>query len=134
MYDTYMYILANEGVATGDLYPFYGRVRLNFYIITHCYTWCVCVLQQGQCKYDSAFSGAKISGSVTISSGNEANLQAAVASTGPVAVAVDGSNKAFRVCAMHHSNSNSRSTIGYVCAHSNTGVAMALDLIGRTVS
>ncbi len=29
MYDTYMYILANEGVATGDLYPFYGRVRLD---------------------------------------------------------------------------------------------------------
>lgn len=57
---------------------------------------CLCV-QQGQCKYDTSDLGAKISGSVYISKGNEANLQAAVASTGPVAVAVDGSNKAFRV-------------------------------------
>ncbi len=31
MYDTYMYILANEGVATQDKYPFYGRVSETLY-------------------------------------------------------------------------------------------------------
>ena len=53
--------------------------------------------QQGSCSYDKAYCGTTISGSVSISSGNEGQLLAAVASTGPVAVAVDGSNKAFRV-------------------------------------
>lgn len=38
-----------------------------------------------------------MSGSISISSGNEGQLFAAVASTGPIAVAVDGSSKAFRV-------------------------------------
>lgn len=58
--------------------------------------------QQGSCSYDKSNRGAFISGSVSISSGNEGQLQAAVASTGPVAVAVDGSNKAFRVSNKHH--------------------------------
>ena len=38
-----------------------------------------------------------MSGSVAVPTGDETELQAAVASVGPVAVAVDGRNKAFRV-------------------------------------
>ena len=38
-----------------------------------------------------------MSGFVAVKSGDEAGLQAAVASVGPVAVAVDGRNRAFRV-------------------------------------
>ena len=38
-----------------------------------------------------------MSGSVGVPAGDEKELQAAVASVGPVAVAVDGRNKAFRV-------------------------------------
>ncbi|CAI8032362.1 Cathepsin L [Geodia barretti] len=37
-----------------------------------------------------------MSGSVAVPTGDEKELQAAVASVGPVAVAVDGRNKAFR--------------------------------------
>ena len=33
-----------------------------------------------------------------VTSGSESDLKAAVASAGPVAVAVDASSKAFRVC------------------------------------
>ena len=39
-----------------------------------------------------------MSGSVFIKQGSESDLLAAVASVGPVSVAVDGRNKAFRVC------------------------------------
>ena len=41
-----------------------------------------------------------MSGTVSIKEGSEQDLQAAVASVGPVAVAVDARNKAFRVCNM----------------------------------
>ena len=41
--------------------------------------------------------GAGMTGVVQISIGNENHLLAAVASTGPVSVAVDGSSSAFRV-------------------------------------
>lgn len=39
-----------------------------------------------------------MSGSVSISSGSEDDLQSALAYIGPVSVAVDASNTAFRVC------------------------------------
>ena len=38
-----------------------------------------------------------MSGSIEISSGSESDLQTAVANVGPISVAVDGSNNAFRV-------------------------------------
>lgn len=38
-----------------------------------------------------------MSGSVSISSGNENDLQSAVANVGPIAVSVDASSNAFRV-------------------------------------
>ena len=39
-----------------------------------------------------------MSGSIAITSGSEDDLQFAVASVGPIAVAVDASSSAFRVC------------------------------------
>ena len=60
----------------------------------------LCFLQQTSCTYDRSCRGTSISGSIAITSGSESDLQAAVASAGPVAVAVDGSSRAFRVC-MH---------------------------------
>ena len=42
-----------------------------------------------------------MTGSVSIQQGSERDLQAAVATAGPVAVAVDARNKAFRVCLSH---------------------------------
>ena len=53
--------------------------------------------QQSGCAFDRSCIGAQISGSVSVKFGDESSLQAAVATAGPVAVAVDGSNKAFRV-------------------------------------
>ena len=39
-----------------------------------------------------------MSGSISIAYGSEVDLQSAVANVGPIAVAVDASSKAFRVC------------------------------------
>ena len=53
--------------------------------------------QQSSCNYDKQSRGASISGTVSIASGSESNLEAAVANVGPVAVAIDGASNAFRV-------------------------------------
>lgn len=55
-------------------------------------------MQQSSCTFNKNNIGACISGSVKIASGSESDLLAAVATAGPVAVAVDASSKAFRVC------------------------------------
>ena len=54
-------------------------------------------MQQQSCSYISSGIGAQMSGSIEISSGSEDDLQSAVANVGPVSVAVDASNNAFRV-------------------------------------
>ena len=56
-----------------------------------------CTSQQGQCHYNSSQSVASMSGSVSISSGKEDDLLAAVATVGPISAAVDASSNAFRV-------------------------------------
>ena len=53
--------------------------------------------QQQSCSFSSNGLGAQMSGSIEISSGSESDLQSAVANVGPLSVAVDGSNNAFRV-------------------------------------
>ena len=57
-----------------------------------------CTSQQGQCHYNSSQSGASMSGSVSIASGNEDDLLAAVATVGPISAVVDATSNAFRVC------------------------------------
>ena len=50
-----------------------------------------------------------MSGSIEISSGSENDLQSAVANVGPIAVAVDASNNAFRVSPLSLSHTHSLS-------------------------
>ncbi len=68
----------------------YARVR-----DLHCKSGLL--LQQTSCAYNKAYRGASMSGYIKIQE-SEDSLQAAVASTGPVAVAVDASSNAFKVC------------------------------------
>ena len=49
------------------------------------------------CKFDKESVGADITGVITITSGSEYYLQYALASAGPISVAVDGSTNSFRV-------------------------------------
>ena len=56
-------------------------------------------MQQGQCESNqpTPTTCTDISGVVRIKKGNEADLLAAVATVGPVAVNVDASSNSFRV-------------------------------------
>lgn len=57
--------------------------------------------QQMSCNYDSGSVGADISGIIAITRGNEYHLQSAVATAGPVSVAVDATPNSFRVRQLH---------------------------------
>ena len=50
-----------------------------------------------KCKFDKNSVGADISGMIIIRSGNEYHLQSALASAGPISVAVDANTKSFTV-------------------------------------
>lgn len=53
-------------------------------------------LQQGKCRYKSSAVGAKCSGYTFVRPISEQALQAAVATVGPIAVAVDASHRSFQ--------------------------------------
>lgn len=53
------------------------------------------------CNFDSDSIGADISGIIAITRGNEYHLQSAVATAGPISVAVDASPNSFRVRLPH---------------------------------
>lgn len=55
------------------------------------------VLQQSYCRYATGSLGAEITGMIQVASGNENDLQTALAYVGPISVAVDASSAAFRV-------------------------------------
>ncbi|KAL5493700.1 hypothetical protein EMCRGX_G014919 [Ephydatia muelleri] len=77
--DTYTaikYVVDNGGIDTESSYSFRGK--------------------QSSCQYNSKNSGASATGAVGISYGSESDLMAAVATVGPVAVAVDANTNAFR--------------------------------------
>ncbi|XP_064383110.1 procathepsin L-like isoform X2 [Halichondria panicea] len=76
MYNTFMYIVFNDGVNTEEYYPYKGV--------------------QMPCNFSYEEIGATMSGIVIIRAGSETDLQAAVAFAGPVTVAVDASSTEFR--------------------------------------
>ena len=55
-------------------------------------------LQQGTCQYTESNRAATCSGWVDVKSGDELALQQAVATVGPIAVAIDASSFSFQVC------------------------------------
>nr|BAG74347.1 silicatein-G2 [Ephydatia fluviatilis] len=77
--DTYAalkYVVDNGGIDTESTYAYKER--------------------QSSCQFNSKYIGATASGVVAISSSSESELMAAVATMGPVAVAVDANTYAFR--------------------------------------
>ena len=102
MYNVYRYVVANNGVDGQSSYPFQGRVRqhtLTHYELKHLdwTSYNVLTLQQSSCSFSTKNVGATMSNFINIPSGDETSLQKAVAYVGPVSVAVDAANKAFRV-------------------------------------
>lgn len=76
MDNAFRYIKANKGIDTEASYPYHAR--------------------DGKCKFNASNVGADDSGYVDIPRGDEAKLQAAVASVGPVSVAIDASHQSFQ--------------------------------------
>lgn len=76
MDNAFEYIKANKGIDTESSYPYTGR--------------------NGQCKFNAANVGATVTGHTDIPQGDEAALKTALATVGPISVAIDASNFSFQ--------------------------------------
>lgn len=76
MDNAFKYIKANGGIDTEDSYPYEG--------------------EDDKCRYNPQDTGAEDTGFVDIREGNEHALKKAVATVGPVSVAIDASHEAFQ--------------------------------------
>jgi cathepsin L len=76
MDQAFQYIKDNKGIDTEDTYPYEA--------------------EDDVCRYNPKNRGAVDSGFVDIPSGNEAKLMAAVATVGPVSIAIDASHESFQ--------------------------------------
>lgn len=73
----YIYTIDTGGIDTEEAYPYEGM--------------------QGKCRFKKNKVMTSIRSVMRVEKGSEADLQAAVALEGPVALAVDGNHNAFRV-------------------------------------
>ncbi|CAL1267000.1 unnamed protein product [Larinioides sclopetarius] len=77
MDQAFEYIKENHGIDTEEGYPYKAK-------------------QQGRCHYKKKDKGATDTGFVDVSSGDEQKLKEAVATVGPVSVAIDASHETFQ--------------------------------------
>ncbi|CAJ1073430.1 cathepsin L.1 [Xyrichtys novacula] len=77
MDQAFQYIQANGGIDTEESYPYEA--------------------EDGQCRYKPGNVGAKCTGHVDVKQGDEDALQEAVATIGPVSVAIDASQMSFQL-------------------------------------
>ncbi|KAK9729692.1 Cathepsin propeptide inhibitor domain (I29) [Popillia japonica] len=76
MDNAFRYVKANHGIDTESSYPYEG--------------------EDDKCRYNPKNSGATDKGFVDIPSGDEDKLKAAIATVGPVSVAIDASHESFQ--------------------------------------
>jgi len=72
----FTYVISNGGLDTEASYPYTAR--------------------DGSCKYKAESSGGTISKFVDVTSGSEAALESALATIGPISVAIDASHNSFQ--------------------------------------
>jgi cathepsin L len=77
MDSAFQYIKANEGIDTEPSYPYEAR--------------------DGKCRFKKADVGATDTGFMDIKHQNETDLQAAIATVGPISVAIDASHGSFQL-------------------------------------
>lgn len=76
MDNAFKYIKDNHGIDTEASYPYKA--------------------EDGKCHYNPSSSGATDRGFVDVESGSEADLKAALATVGPISVAIDASHESFQ--------------------------------------
>jgi cathepsin L len=74
----FQYIKENHGIDTEDSYPYLGK-------------------QQRKCKFSRAKVGADDTGFVDLPEGDEEQLKTAVATQGPISVAIDAGHRSFQL-------------------------------------
>ncbi|XP_055899586.1 procathepsin L-like [Biomphalaria glabrata] len=79
MTNAFKYVIANGGIDTEDSYPY--------------------VAEQQTCSFSMVNVGATIRGYKNVLQGSESALQAAVATVGPISVAIDASHSSFQLYA-----------------------------------
>jgi len=77
MDNAFKYIKVNKGIDTETSYPYTAK--------------------NGNCKFSAANVGANDTGFVDIKSKSESDLQSAVATVGPISVAIDASHESFQL-------------------------------------
>jgi len=77
MDNAFKYIKSNNGIDTEDSYPYEGK--------------------DDKCRYKAEDKGATDTGFIDVTSGDEAKLQEAIATVGPVSVAIDAGNPSFQM-------------------------------------
>jgi len=77
MDQAFSYIKANKGIDTEESYPY--------------------TAEDGKCKFNKATIGATVTGFTDVTSGDEDALVAAIASVGPISVAIDASHDSFQL-------------------------------------
>lgn len=97
MYNSFMYIIFNDGIDKANSYSYQATVRLIIRNLLYRVALFLSSVQQRTCNFTSRSVGATMSGIITIESGSEYDLQAAVTYAGPVTAAVDARSSGFRV-------------------------------------
>lgn len=97
MDQAFQYIKDNKGIDTEDSYPYEAEVCDNHEKVLKLTmnTKNLCV-QDDTCRYNPKNRGAIDNGFVDIPSGDEAKLMAALATIGPVSIAIDASHESFQ--------------------------------------
>lgn len=93
----FKYIKANKGIDTEKTYPYEAKVKVLFVSYhLHFTMYIFKYFQDDKCHYDPSHSGATDKGFVDIPEGDEKALLEAVATVGPVSIAIDASSNKFQ--------------------------------------
>lgn len=98
MDQAFTYIKVNNGIDTETSYPYHAVVGLIKFLIQSGYQineFSIGIKDQ-TCQFSPSSVGATDNGFVDINSGSEDDLTAAIASVGPVSVAIDASQSSFQ--------------------------------------